>query len=285
MAKKRTTIKLKWNIQPLEEDVEPQSPPSPPSPAPAVKTQQQPQNAEFANRYSGFHPPSADWKLPRIRADTPDPQEFYEKYIATRTPCVLTHGSATPWAKGVFANWSSLAYLKEKAGNENIMVEEAGAPGLFGTSRPRIPTTFGAFLDALPTSPQVYLTTQYAAEPDKDDEGMRVTDVYPPPLSPLLSDISPVPPLLARLVPQQHNLWIGSTPIGTPSSSGLHHDHADNLYVLVSGHKTFTLFSPRDTALMDVHGSVREVHPNGYIAYEHGLRGDGAFALDAAEWR
>jgi hypothetical protein len=52
------------------------------------------------------------------------------------------------------------------------------------------------------------------------------------------------------------------------SSSGLHHDYHDNLYVLVHGSKHFRLFSPADAARMYVHGDVAVVHPNGRICYD-----------------
>lgn len=51
------------------------------------------------------------------------------------------------------------------------------------------------------------------------------------------------------------------------SSSGLHHDFHDNLYVLIHGRKSFKLFSPADTENMYTRGHVEIVHPNGRICY------------------
>jgi len=47
------------------------------------------------------------------------------------------------------------------------------------------------------------------------------------------------------------------------SSTGLHHDYHDNLYVLLRGVKQFRLFTPADIFKM-----YTKVHPNGRINYE-----------------
>ena len=57
------------------------------------------------------------------------------------------------------------------------------------------------------------------------------------------------------------------------STSGLHHDFHDNLYVLVRGKKRFTLYSPADTAKMYVAGPMVKVHRNGRMCYK-GLETD-----------
>ena len=54
------------------------------------------------------------------------------------------------------------------------------------------------------------------------------------------------------------------------SSSGLHHDYHDNLYVLLRGRKRFRLHSPNDTDKMYTVGDVAKVHCNGRINY-HGF--------------
>ena len=62
-----------------------------------------------------------------------------------------------------------------------------------------------------------------------------------------------------------YNLWMGNSAQG--SSSGLHHDYHDNLYVLLSGRKRFRLYSPADTQHMYLRGDVTLVHENGRICY------------------
>lgn len=58
------------------------------------------------------------------------------------------------------------------------------------------------------------------------------------PLDSLRGDFPLRPKLAGALVPQNVNLWMGHTKSGG-SSSGLHHDFHDNLYVLLRGKKTF----------------------------------------------
>lgn len=59
------------------------------------------------------------------------------------------------------------------------------------------------------------------------------------PLDKLKGDFPLRPALAGALVPQNVNLWMGHSKKGAGSSSGLHHDFHDNLYVLLRGKKTF----------------------------------------------
>ena len=52
------------------------------------------------------------------------------------------------------------------------------------------------------------------------------------------------------------------------SSSGLHHDFHDNLYILLRGSKRFRLFPPSCARDMYVAGRVKHTYPNGRIVYE-----------------
>lgn len=52
------------------------------------------------------------------------------------------------------------------------------------------------------------------------------------------------------------------------SSSGLHHDFHDNLYVLLRGRKHFELYSPHLARQMYTAGIISKVHANGRIVYE-----------------
>ncbi|KAG7862895.1 hypothetical protein KL939_000214 [Ogataea angusta] len=122
------------------------------------------------------------------------------------------------------------------------------------------------------------------------------------------------PGLLAGLVPQQINLWMGradpdsrllfdeskpllglgrSLPSPGASSSGLHHDHADNLYILVSGRKRFTLFPPTDAPSLYTVGDIETIYSSGVIDYTRNenapfwkhVREDGALVEQVALWR
>ncbi|KAH3900383.1 uncharacterized protein SCDLUD_003360 [Saccharomycodes ludwigii] len=127
------------------------------------------------------------------------------------------------------------------------------------------------------------------------------------------------------LIPQQINLWMGSTRSksknnneaglsddffdkylntelfnsrsglgkhvpGTGISSGLHHDHADNIYIAIEGRKRFTLYSPKDATNMYTVGDIKEIYSSGIINYENNknaptwnnLNSDGSIREDAA---
>lgn len=137
---------------------------------------------------------------------------------------------------------------------------------------------------------------------DDDDEespgAAHLNSIIQPPLSNLIFSSFPIEsPLLPTLIPQQINLWMGNAPKNPPTapkfnpsaadgglgryippvthnnhtyagtSLGLHHDHADNLYVLVSGIKRFTLYSPAFAHQLATVGSIYRVYNSGVIDY------------------
>lgn len=163
------------------------------------------------------------------------------------------------------ANLWTDAYLIQKAGDASVLVEKrASSKDDFGQGK-RVPMAFGDFVRQLGTTDRLYLTSQALS---------LAADGYPlthaPPVTQLLSDVPRVPSLMGHLVPQQHNMWMGAANDGT--SSGLHHDFHDNLYVLLRGRKRFRLFSPDAVEHMYMHGRLHMVHENGRIVYE----GEGA---------
>lgn len=159
-------------------------------------------------------------------------------------------------------------------------------------------------------------------EMEEEDEGFEdlsylVKELYQPPLDTLISSIPEQLPFL-KLIPQQINLWIGAAKEqednqaflkdfdpddkklglgrnvpGGGSSSGLHHDHADNIYIPIKGHKRFTLFAPSDVSKMYTVGDVDELYDTGIINYKRNekspqwnkLRRDGAIETLYAEHR
>lgn len=142
----------------------------------------------------------------------------------------------------------------------------------------------------------------------------RVKELYQPPLSKLVNDATTLPlnpSFIPKLIPQQINLWMGKTKplhkfhidksskplthmdrlIPKGSSSGLHHDHADNLYILVQGRKRFTIYSPADALKLYTCGKIYKIFHNGMIDYEQGengwmsIRDDGAIIEDVLRWK
>ncbi|ORY40211.1 Clavaminate synthase-like protein [Rhizoclosmatium globosum] len=106
------------------------------------------------------------------------------------------------------------------------------------------------------------------------------------PLPRLINDIPLRPKLIPTLVPQQLNLWMGAAP-PEGVSSGLHHDYADNLYILLQGTKRVTLIAPSAAPKLDLYGDadLQVVHENGLISYDWAIGSDGSYAADVARWR
>jgi hypothetical protein len=76
---------------------------------------------------------------------------------------------------------------------------------------------------------------------------------------------------------------MGNSKEGT--SSGLHHDFHDNLYVLLRGKKRFTIMDPGNAPNLYTHGTISKIHPNGLITYEgHPSREDGASGPDLVRY-
>ncbi|KAI8799652.1 cupin-like domain-containing protein [Cladochytrium replicatum] len=272
------------------------------------------------------------------------PEAFFDKYIRTRTPCILTNIPAEDphWSR--IRRWvappdfpttsrtSRFGYIKLAAGDEIVQVETRCKPSSdgkvnaeFGGGGRRLRMPFGEFLERLEHGDtDVYMTTQYQTEDERhseedlrifggdDDEdeafeagndstqndmdalleqSQTITEYLQPPLSQLSADFPKHPKVFGYLVPQQVNLWMGCGPPESEGmSSGLHHDFADNLYVLLRGRKRFTMFSPKDAVKMEMHGKIAKVHQNGLIAYENDNaakipRADGAFPHDVAKWK
>jgi len=82
--------------------------------------------------------------------------------------------------------------------------------------------------------------------------------VYPPALP---THTSAPTALIQPAQPPTHPLLSGS-------SSGLHHDFHDNLYILLRGSKRFRLFPPSSAPDMYVTGNIRHIYPNGRIVYD-----------------
>lgn len=135
----------------------------------------------------------------------------------------------------------------------------------------------------------------------------RIKQLLPGPLTNAIH-LGKTPKLLAGLIPQQINLWMGHASSGSfcidtkkedlglgrkvpgpGTSSGLHHDHSDNLYIPLTGSKRFTLFSPFDVDSMYTVGDVDKVYESGIIDYQddswRSIRSDGAMVTEVAKWK
>jgi len=152
-------------------------------------------------------------------------------------------------------------------------VELRAQQGLpFGHGLPKIQIRFEDFLTRVEQGDSsLYLTTQRIAS-CKDGSPAALCG---PPVSHMAADFPLCPPVLGNLIPSQYNLWMGNSP-AEGSSSGLHHDFHDNLYVLLRGRKKFVLHPPPTYQAMYTAGSVVKMHDNGLIVYSEGIREDGS---------
>jgi len=167
---------------------------------------------------------------------------------------------------------SDLSFLKSKADDVAIHVEKRvkGLPTtttrVFGRGQ-EVEMKFGELLKELEQgSEEYYLTTQDLPLLEDDRP-----DIMTPPVTQLQGYFPLRPTIMGHLIPQNLNIWMGQSQGHHSTSTGLHHDYHDNLYVLLRGKKRFRLYSPGDADKMYTVGEVVRVHGNGRINYE-GLR-------------
>lgn len=251
--------------------------------------------------YSG--PRTTNGKIPHLKLGKAGPKDFYGQYVKPRQPVVI-HGQLDD-LKFVTEKWADVAYLRQIAGDAPVKVEPMHhEKKRYGTDAERVDTTFGAFLDSLREEKDEYdyLTTQYSddegEDEDDDNEDHETNDqikneTFPQPVRALMCGQVPLrPEIMGNLVLQQMNLWLGKSKTGT--SSGLHHDFHDNLYVLLKGRKRFVLYPPSAVEHLDTYGRPNKIHLNGLIVYKNPdedeeadnegdqIRADGLAERDAA---
>lgn len=241
------------------------------------------QNKEASKPKSYEAPKMADGKIPQWKLG--QPKDFYSKFVHKRQPVVI-QGKLDD-LNFVTKNWANVDYLRETAGDAPVKVEPMHKEKKrYGTDVERVDTTFGAFLDSLKEEKDEYdyLTTQYSddeddmdSEDDDDDEEDEEKEhgqnneikngTFPQPVRALLREEVPMrPEMMGNLVLQQMNIWLGKTKSGT--SSGLHHDFHDNLYILLKGRKRFVLYPPSAVHHLDTYGKPQKIHSNGLIVYK-----------------
>ena len=240
------------------------------------------------NGYIGFRPDTPNEAIERVSASI-SAEDFYLRFIQTRKPCILTElpededftlvQAVNPDSGKTLADL--LCRLEEFA-ETVVKVEQRRSKTLtFGTGElPKLKMTMYELVEALrgPKREQLYLTTQYKEEHEVQKPSNKkmekyesflpeptIEDLLPSPIPALIPYIPLIPDIARNLVPQQVNMWMGASKSGT--SSGLHHDYHDNIYILLQGRKRFTLFPPSDASLLYVHGDIYRVHSNGLITY------------------
>lgn len=195
------------------------------------------------------------------------PVDFFQQFILPRNPVKFSSLINDKLWNGT--NWSN-QLLREKSGDAVLRVESRSSSSeSFGCGNEEM-ITFSEFLDSLDSDTETafYLTTQ---ELFYTHEGQ--PSLTSPPVDGLIGDFPWVPKLCGNLIPQNINLWFGSSKL--PTSSGLHHDFHDNLYILLRGEKQITLFSPEEAHNMYTEGEIVRIYPNGRINYKNQLTNAG----------
>ena len=243
-----------------------------------------PVSARFANEYLGYAPRARGETLPRERYGFLAPDEFHSRYVEKRQPVVLTHTFDDESELASASTWTD-EFLRQRCGAGSKVRMELREGGRFGCGVYR-DVTFDEFMDLFSNGDSgVYLSaggkSETFAAPARrlfcagDAKSAREKGLLP--LRP-----SAMP---ESLVPADINLWMGRAAKGEMTSSGLHHDFHDNLYVLVRGEKHFKLYAPRDAGKMYTNKDIRWVHENGLINYKcfPSTLQDGDVALEDGE--
>lgn len=224
--------------------------------------------------YNGFTPRKNGWLPFRLDPNEKDAKAKFHWAVARRMPIVFTN-----LLPGVSRGLGDISTLKKEAGECTVFVEH----GLkqkdrveFGTGE-KHPMEFKKMLDELEEGKNhLYLTTV----PLEEDENGLNCEFFSTPLTHLTKHFPISPSIADPLSLSTVNLWIGNSKDG--SSSNLHHDFHDNIYLLMEGRKRFLIASPDETDKMYSHGTVAKVHHNGLINYSPVLtRADGQ-PLDAS---
>jgi hypothetical protein len=188
------------------------------------------------------------------------PREFFDKYIKLRRPVLLSgHLTDKAWAG---SRWLDNEYLVRRAGDAPVKVERKADNSInqFGNGS-EVNMTFRDFMDGIAKqNSSYYLTTQ---ELDYNHEGR--PSLLSSPVDRLVDDFPLIPSLMGNLVLQNANMWVGCTDKET--SSGLHHDYHDNLYIVLRGAKRLVLFAPEHAKNLYTVGEIEKVHHNGRINY------------------
>ena len=239
------------------------------------------ERARFPNRYRGYAPARGE-RLPRLPYGSLAPNDFHARFVSTRMPVVFTDVVKRGSDFAAASTWTD-EFLRARCGGSRVRVETR-VGGRFGRGVYR-DETFASFMDKFAKRDcAVYLSAggkreafdgparalTYAGAGDASERG----------LFPLRPRAMP-----ESLVPADVNLWMGRAERGKTTSSGLHHDFHDNLYVLLRGEKRFKLYAPSEAEKMYTHGDIRCVHENGLINYEKfpGTLQDGDVALESGE--
>ena len=220
------------------------------------------------NRYRGYTVPRVGAPIDVVTYGALDPDEFDARYVRARRPCVLERALDASTSDLAGASLWTNGFLRDACAGERdvrLEVRDARRGERFGLGKYVKVESFDAFMDAFEGAdggvylsaggkedafggPARWLTTAKTRGGERGKLPLRPTAMP------------------KTLVPADVNLWMGRN--SAPTSSGLHHDYHDNLYLLARGEKRFKIFAPADAERMYTTGAIRLVHENGLIVYE-----------------
>lgn len=212
----------------------------------------------MANEYAGCTTLQA---LETIDPTKIDVAYFYSSFVGVRKPVLLSRLLADENFHVSSDRWSSSDLLSNTNAEMTVKVEYRDqSMDKFGQGKENI-MTFHDFVRQMDSgSESLYLTTQ-ELEYDLEDQ----PEVLSAPLTSLRHDFPLIPSLFCNLIVSNINLWYGRS--STSTSSGLHHDFHDNLYIMLQGEKEITLHSPAYSHCMYTYGEIIHIHSNGRINY------------------
>lgn len=266
-------------------------------------------NKMDAMDYAGWKPCPLQ-TVDTLNLDQLEPRKFYEQYVKLRKPCLIKAGSkisirtllnfpSADSSQHLLDQWLSQDTFSEAIVRVEERCEEAESFGV--KDHNKLKMTVGALVQGLRGQQRGkwYLTTQYEDEEETMEAeralkkprlaliSSAIKELWPAPLhQSLMHQLPAVPDIMGNLVTRQVNLWLGSSDSNSSTSSGLHHDYHDNLYMLIAGRKRFTLFAPSDISKLYTYGQPSQVHDNGLITYgPDAIRSDGAHDQDIRQWK
>ena len=222
------------------------------------------------NRYRGYTVPRVDAPIDIVTYGALDPDEFEARYVRARRPCVLESALDASTSDLAGASLWTNAFLRDACARERdvrLEVRDARRGERFGLGKYEKVKSFDAFMDAFERADGGVYLSAGGKEDAFGGPARRLTMNAGGDAARERGKLPLRPMGMPRtLVPADVNLWMGRN--SAPTSSGLHHDYHDNLYLLARGEKRFTIFAPADAERMYTTGTIRLVHENGLIVYD-----------------
>jgi hypothetical protein len=187
-------------------------------------------------------------RVPRI--SVPSSLQFSREFVSTNRPTVVVR-AVTHW--NALRNWSDATYLAEKAGSSLVTVALSNGRADSPTTLPNGNPCFALpYQRRMPLSRFFQILKQSAEDPDcsivpyLQFQNSSLTKELPQLLPDVDAHLPWATEAFGGALPEAVNLWIGDG----RSITSWHRDHYENIYVVVTGKKTFRLLPPTDSYRM-----------------------------------